>query len=398
VAVIYFILSASMLVFVVNATRPPWTDKPTALRPAWLPVMLTNELAPLLLAAMIALNAIAALLDVLRQPLGVLGFVASVGSMALLGWMVALGIRTRRTMEASLPSTSTHRRRRVDWKLALWPQPYRIPAGVEVSEDHEYMQGQHLDLYRSDSVPSTKSPVLVHVHGGSWSGGNRKQQARPLIHAMALRGWVVAAIDYPLVPVATFPDPIVAVHNAIGWIRSHAADLGVDPAQIYVTGGSSGAHLAALAALTDMNSEWTTRNEIDPPVAGAVVFYGVFDLLNRSEIRDDWPIIPEGLIKADPKVDPQKFEVASPIDWVHRDAPPFVIVHGRQDSLVPCAESSLFASALAQVSRNPVDLVLLRGASHSFDSVPSVRTQQVVAAVGDWLDDLVRRSSADDLQ
>jgi acetyl esterase/lipase len=147
-----------------------------------------------------------------------------------------------------------------------------------------------------------------------------------------------------------------------------------------------------------MNSEWTTRNEIDPPVAGAVVFYGVFDLLNRSEIRDDWPIIPEGLIKADPKVDPQKFEVASPIDWVHRDAPPFVIVHGRQDSLVPCAESSLFASALAEVSRNPVDLVLLRGASHSFDSVPSVRTQQVVAAVGDWLDDLVRRSSADDLQ
>jgi acetyl esterase/lipase len=254
------------------------------------------------------------------------------------------------------------------------------------------MPGQALDVYRSGTIVTDGSPVLIQIHGGSWSGGNRKQQARPLMHAMALRGWVVISIDYPLVPEATFPEPIIAVHNAIGWVRSRTEDLGIDPAHIYVTGGSSGAHLAALAALTDTHSEWTTRRETDPPIAGAIVLYGVFDLLNRHRIRDDWPIVSEGLIKADPRVDPTAFQVASPVDRVHREAPPFIIIHGRNDSLVPFAESSLFAAALREVSENSVDLVLLKGATHSFDSIPSVRTQHVVKALAERLDGLVYQS------
>jgi len=148
-----------------------------------------------------------------------------------------------------------------------------------------------------------------------------------------------------------------------------------------------------LAALTDTRSDWTTRRESDPPVAGAVTFYGVFDLLNRHGIRDEWPIVADGLIKADPKKEPLKFREASPIDRVHADAPPFVIIHGFHDSLVPYAESQLFAAALEEASDSPVDLVLLRGASHSFDAIPSIRTQKVVASIADHLDRLAGRSA-----
>jgi acetyl esterase/lipase len=392
VAVIYFILSATVLILAITGVRPPWTDKPTALRPPWFPVMLTNELAPLLLAATLGLTGVSVFLGVLRQSLGLIGFFAAIASTFLLGWMIGLSVRTKRTMVASLPSATSKHETRLDLRVAFWPQPYRVPDGVEVFEDQEYMPGQALDVYRSGTIVTDGSPVLIQIHGGSWSGGNRKQQARPLMHAMALRGWVVISIDYPLVPGATFPEPIIAVHNAIGWVRSRTEDLGIDPAHIYVTGGSSGAHLAALAALTDTHSEWTTRRETDPPIAGAIVLYGVFDLLNRHKIRDDWPIVSEGLIKADPRVDPTAFQVASPVDRVHREAPPFIIIHGRNDSLVPFAESSLFAAALREVSENSVDLVLLKGATHSFDSIPSVRTQHVVKALAERLDGLVYQS------
>lgn len=355
--------------------------------------MLVNELAPLLLVATLAINAFAVLFGVLRESLGLLGFLASVASTFLLGWMMAQAAGTSRTMEKSLlashkPDSAT----KVSLRRALWPRPYRVPSGVDVSEAVEYMPGQFLDMFQSRTAAVSKAPVLIHVHGGSWSGGNREQQARPLIHAMALRGWLVVAIDYPLVPDATFPDPVVAVHNAVGWIRSHAADLEVDPAQIYLTGGSSGAHLASLAALTDNHSEWSTRRESDPPVAGAVVFYGVFDLLNRHGIRDDWPVVSDGLMKADPEVDPEAFQLASPIDRVNAEAPPFIVVHGLHDSLVPFAESVLFASALQAASESTVELVLLHGASHSFDAVPSLRTQKMVNAVADRLDGLAGRS------
>lgn len=390
VAVIYFILSAAVIVVAITAVRPPWTDKPAMLRPPWFPVMLANELAPLCIAVVVGLAVVATLLGARDETIGRLGLVASLVSVALFGWMIGRASRTGRTMRGVCAGSSSEADAgRIDLRTAFWPQPYRIPDEIDVTEDLAYMPGQAMDLYSLRKSEPTDAPVLIHIHGGSWSGGNRKQQARPLIHEMAIRGWVVASIDYPLAPAATFPEPIIAVHNAIGWIRSHADEWGIDPSLIYLTGGSSGAHLAALAALTDTDPEWSRRRESDPPIAGAVTFYGVFDLLNRHGIRDDWPIVKDGLMKADPALDPLKFRQASPIDRVRSDAPDFLIVHGDHDSLVPVEESVLFAQALGEVSENRVDLVRLKGATHAFDALPSVRTQLMVAAVADHLEGLI---------
>ena len=238
--------------------------------------------------------------------------------------------------------------------------------------------------------------MLMHIHGGSWGGGHRRQQAQPLIQEMAVRGWIVVSVDYPFVPEATFPDQIVALHGGLRWLRDNAHEYGIDRESLFVTGGSAGAHLASLIALTDHASEWTLRRPGEAPVAGAVVMYGVFDLLNRHGVRDFWPVVTRSLIKADPDVEPEKFHRGSPIDHVHRDAPPFLVVHGANDSLVPIHESEHFVAALEAESSRPVAFVALEGATHAFDAVDSLRTQNVVAGIAAFLEAIRRTRSSPD--
>jgi acetyl esterase/lipase len=278
----------------------------------------------------------------------------------------------------------------------MYPYPYRLGPEIERIDDLAYAPGLFMDLYRSSTgaAPPGGAPLLIHVHGGSWGGGHRRQQAQPLIQEMARRGWVVASVDYPLVPEATFPDQVIALHGALRWLRDHADAYGIDATRIFITGGSAGAHLASLVALTDHQSEWSARHEGEAPIAGAVTIYGVYDLLDRNGIRDFWPIVTEMLIKADPDTERGKFHDGSPIDHVDASSPPFLIVHGDHDSLVPIAESVHFAEALAAVSRRPALLATIPGATHGFDVVRSLRTQQLVAGIAAFLEAMARVDSA----
>jgi acetyl esterase/lipase len=387
VAVTYLIVAAILVVLTVTAIRPPLTHRSAAVRPPWFPVMVVTEVAPLLTVVTCVLIALGMVLGVFSGSLGKVTASFLVVSLVALGWIIGVSLRTTSAVRRSLPTEPAHRPR-VSVVQLLRPDPYRIPAGVRVDEGIEYADGLLLDMYRSTIEPVGSVPAIVQIHGGSWGGGNRRQQARPLLHSMAARGWASIAIDYPLVPDATFPENIRAIHLATAWISDNAPQLGVDPEAIYITGGSSGAHLASLAALTTGQSRWGMPAR-SPMIAGAVVLYGVYDLLDRHDIRDEWPVIPLALMKADPTKEPQRFIDASPIDQVHEAAPPFLIIHGKNDSLVPYATSEYFAEALESVSRNPVDLVLLPGASHAFDAIPSIRTQILASHVGDYLDRLV---------
>ncbi len=380
--ILYFIITLVMFVLVANALRPAATGMNAALRPPWFPVMLVHEIAPTILIGAIVWVIVGIGVDVGATSLGTLSL-----------WMVALSIAGLVGMLVTAMLTPVTLRR-VGLTVSgatglrpsvLWPDPYRMPDGIDV-DTHEYRAGSNLDVYRRAGGSGSR-PVLLHVHGGSWSGGDRKQQARPLIHRLALGDWVVVSIDYPLVPEATFPEPLVAVHDAIRWVRDNADDLGVDPASLFLTGGSSGAHLASLAGLTDDHRDWGRRVPDDPPIAGVVAFYGVFDLLDRYGVRDPWPIVSRGLIKADRDAEPQKFKDASPLDHVRADAPPFLVIHGRHDSLVPPVESRNFVEALRSVASNEVTLLELHGASHAFDAIPSIRTHHVAAGVEQWLEE-----------
>jgi acetyl esterase/lipase len=386
VPVVYFLLVLVLAVNAINAVRPPATSLPAAVRPPWLPSMLTSELVTIW-AAVLALATLAAWwVGALADPLGSVGLWLAAVTAAIYAVLVVRAVRAKGAMEAALEGRGVTPTWRLDAGAVVLPMPYRIPRGIERIEGVDYGVGYRADLYRRSRATPAPAPALLHVHGGSWSGGNRRQQGRPLIHEMALRGWVVASVDYPLTPDATFPEPLIGLHRAVHWLRTRARELGIDPSRIYVTGESAGAHLAAMVALTDGHAEWSLRAPGEAPIAGAATMYGVYDLLNREGTRDPWPLIADELIKADPSVSPERFMEGSPIDHVSPTAPAFFVVHGTHDSLVPIAESTSFVSALRAVSMNPCLFAAVPGASHSFDVVPSLRTQRVVAGVASFLD------------
>ena len=179
--------------------------------------------------------------------------------------------------------------------------PYRLPSNVVLEEDVAYAPGLALDVYRDRPFEGPR-PALLQIHGGSWTGGDRRQQARPLLHRLAASGWTCIAASYPLSPAATFPDQLIELKRTIAWMRGpEGAARGIDPAAIVVTGGSAGAHLAALVALTADRPDYQPGFEdADTSVAACIVFYGIYDFLNRNRTRDDWPVIPRAVMKASP--------------------------------------------------------------------------------------------------
>jgi dipeptidyl aminopeptidase/acylaminoacyl peptidase len=114
--------------------------------------------------------------------------------------------------------------------------------------------------------------------------------------------------------------------------------------------------------------------------------YGIFDFLNRNKTRWDWPLIPHTVMKATPGEDPDRYRLASPIDQVNADAPPFLVIHGANDSLVPSREAEYFVTALRGVSESTVDYVEVPGAQHGFDAIASPRTRAIATRIITFLE------------
>jgi acetyl esterase/lipase len=116
-------------------------------------------------------------------------------------------------------------------------------------------------------------------------------------------------------------------------------------------------------------------------VAAAVPFYGIYDFTDPEGIYYpelvEW-VLEQVVFKARLADEPERFRAASPVHRVHAQAPPFLVLHGERDTLVPVADACRFVAALRAVSENPVAYAELAGAEHAFDLLPSVRTARVV--------------------
>jgi acetyl esterase/lipase len=246
-----------------------------------------------------------------------------------------------------------------------------------------------LDVWRRpDLAPDAGAPVLLQVHGGAWVTGQKEGQGYPLMAHLAARGWVCVTINYRLSPRATWPDHIVDVKRAIAWVRDHAAEVGGDPGFLAITGGSAGGHLAALAALTPGDAAFQPGFEdADTSVVAAVPFYGVYDFTDRHGVanRKLDGLLARNVLKTRLADDRATWEAASPMSRVHADAPPFFVVHGANDTVVPVEQAREFAALLAGESRRPVAYAELPRAQHAFDVLPSVRTHHTVRAVERFL-------------
>lgn len=339
--------------------------------------MLISELAPLYL--------------VMRALIGV-GFMAAGGAEGWVGEggvvlfaMSELGLiplmrRTIRSARATGHSPSL---------FTLFQLTERRPAGVTLTPEVRYWEDFTLDVYRRPGT--SNNPALVYVHPGSWMRGRPGRQARGLFYRLTEQNWVILDIRYPLSPKATFPDHLIGVKRAVAWAKTdHGARLGIDPARVAISGGSSGAHLAALTTLTwDDHGLQPGFENADTSVVACVSFYGIYDLLIRNPTRYDWPFVAEHVMKANAEDRPDLYRLGSPIDQVREDSPPFLVVHGEFDSVVLPGESEHFVDALRRAGADAA-YHEVQGAQHGFDAVASMRSRAVAEMCGVWLDDMIQ--------
>jgi acetyl esterase/lipase len=247
----------------------------------------------------------------------------------------------------------------------------------------------HLDIWRRPDLDrGERAPVLLQVPGGAWMTGNKRGQAHPLMSHLAELGWVCVAINYRLSPRSTWPDHVVDVKRAIAWTREHIADYGGDPDWIAITGGSAGGHLSSLAALTANDPRFQPGfEEADTRVQAAVPFYGVYDFTRTDDAMHPLmaPMVAKHVFKVSRTDVAEPFRVASPITHVSADAPPFFVLHGTNDSLVPLAQARSFTARLGEVSREPVVYAELPCAQHAFDIFGSARAAHAAVAVEQFL-------------
>lgn len=280
------------------------------------------------------------------------------------------------------------------WKQLVYPFRVRTP-GVRVERNIAYNDNGRrglLDVYLPDREDALeKAPVLLQVHGGGWTIGNKDQQGIPLMKHLAAKGWVCVAINYRLSPRNAFPAHVIDVKQALAWIKTNIASYGGDPDYVAITGGSAGGHLVALAALTPNDPAWQPGFEdADTSVACAVPHYGVYDFAGSigtkqsRQLRDQF-LAPK-IMQTTWAESPGAFEAASPVLRVGADSPDFFVIHGRSDTLVPVAHARALVEKLKESGGDgTVVYAELPGAQHAFDVFPSIRSAHIVRAIDRYL-------------
>jgi acetyl esterase/lipase len=385
---------------VANAVRP--LPGPAFSVPAMFGGWLVSELAPHVIAG----TAVDTALEVTRRGKDPRHALVGLANTVALGYLMRQGGLSGRQFNGALRDAlgETYRddvladAEGLDWKTPVqqlvWPfrAPKATSSAIQVEKNiafaPELGRRGRLDVYRPKGDVSG-APVLLQVHGGAWTIGNKDQQGLPLMRHMAAHGWVCVAINYRLSPRNAFPAHLVDVKRAIAWIREHIAEHGGDPDFVAITGGSAGGHLTALAALTANDPEYQPGFEdADTSLQAAVPFYGVYDMAGTTghksvELMRDRFLAP--WVFQTSREDTEAFEKASPILRVHEDAPPFYVIHGTNDALADVRVARAFVEKLREASAAPVAYTELSLTQHAFDVFPSLRSQHSVRAVDRFL-------------
>lgn len=287
-----------------------------------------------------------------------------------------------------------------------WPLPQRaVPVLGLKHQRRRYRHrtavryGSHpsqlLDVWRLPELPKKPAPVLVFVPGGAWVHGSRNFQGSALMSHLVEAGWICLAIDYRVSPRNRWPRHIMDVKAAIAWARANADRFGGDRNFIAIAGCSAGGHRASLAALSvgDRRFECELSPDCDTSVDVAVSFYGRYDWHDRSTPeRDGFVDFLENIVvRRSYHRHEDIYRAASPVDRVSPSAPPFFVVHGSADFVIPVAQARTFVDRLRATSQHVVGYLELPGAHHAFDLVDGMRTGAACTAIGLFLNEMHRQ-------
>lgn len=218
-----------------------------------------------------------------------------------------------------------------------------------------------LDVYYPDSGGPWAG--LIYIHGGGWSEGDKSG----VDTRFTSLGYLVVSLNYRLYPDFRFPAMIADVKCAIRYLRAHARQYHLDPERIALVGHSAGAHLAALAGVADETAGWDSGEYADQSsrVQAVVALAGPYDLSGH------FPLWVDELIQ-NVFGDEQRLP-ASPISYVSPDDPPFLIIHGDADDVVPVEQAEFFAQAL-QAAKVSVAVVIVKNGGHGLEPVGAAVT------------------------
>jgi acetyl esterase/lipase len=254
--------------------------------------------------------------------------------------------------------------------------PPPVPEGVRALRDLEYVPGggkaQSLDLYLPQSDRPT--PLIIWIHGGAFRAGDKAQCGAV---GFTRRGYAAASLNYRLSGQAVFPAAIEDCKAAVRWLRAHAKEYNLDAAHFGAWGSSAGGHLVALLGTSGGvkplegsggNPEFSSR------VQAVCDWFGPTDFLQMEAhaltpgrpFSHDAVDSPESLfIGGAIQENKEKARAANPITYVTPDAPPFLIMHGDRDPLVPHHQSELLEAAL-KTAGVEVTFHTVQGAGHGF--------------------------------
>ncbi|MEO0414758.1 MAG: alpha/beta hydrolase [Verrucomicrobiota bacterium] len=217
-----------------------------------------------------------------------------------------------------------------------------ISEEITVQRDIAYREGHDrwkLDLYLPKSeAPEGGRPAIVCIHGGGWKMGDKASgNCVKVANSYAAKGYVAISINYRLLPEAGMMDCIADAKTAVRWLRANAEKYGVDPDRIGGFGNSAGAHLVSMLALSAdekaLDGEDAPYSEFSSQIQAAVPAAAPTDFLFWKGVKGDSERF--NLIVKGPGTAEENVVAASPVTYVSEDAPPFLLIHAKDDRVVP---------------------------------------------------------------
>lgn len=221
-----------------------------------------------------------------------------------------------------------------------------------------------------------KCPLLLWICGGAWITMDRSAHL-PWLMNFARQGYVVASAEYRLSNSAHFPSQLEDIKKAIRYLRAHAEEFGIDPDRIIIGGESAGAHLAAMAGVTNGRKEYDTGEYLEwsSDVQAVIDYYGPASFTlpapeasstNPQETPDflKGPSSIDMLLGYSPADNPQEAESAAALSFVDDSTPPFFIAHGMDDPIVSITGSEALYEALTR-HNVATEFYAVRGAGHA---------------------------------
>lgn len=280
------------------------------------------------------------------------------------------------------------------WSALAQPPrgPAPVPEGVKVERDIVYAQASGKDLLMDIYRPVKQSgalPVVVWVYGGAFRAGSKDDGQTGTATWLATHGYAVVAFNYRLSQVAKFPAQANDCKAAIRWLRVNARKYGLDARRIAAWGASAGGHLSAMlgtsGGVAELEGDLGNPSE-SSRVQAVVDFYGPTDFLQMDAQsipggqKHDPPDSPESQLVGGPiQENKERVARANPVTYVTPDDPPFLILHGDRDPLVPVGQSELLHTALRRAGV-PVTFHKIVGAGHGGPEFSSRLVRAMVLA------------------